>query len=498
MASDPNKIRALHISPGGPPPLDKPLPWNFHNPFLEIFSHFYGKEAHIDSREPLEGNWWEAYQDILRLEIHGDLPGGFDAVRHFTELVELVIYDSPSLKCLEFLRELKVLVKLRLIRCPALADVGPIVDLKLEQDHLQGNYSGDCLEAVCITGCALRELSPFARMGWLEELNLRENRITDVSPLASCRIPFLDLSRNQIEDIRPIYPLIRSGGEIYLNDNHIRDISGLTADMDEERREVYYTLKLWLGNNEIPREQLRENEDYIRDIGPEDISPAKREWVEKRYDVFMREYNNVRFEHGEGSRTTVRYTARSLRDCDELERYPSYSIRGKPVSPETAREIIRKTDGYLYELAYDKPGRGHLSDSIHEIFARHGVKPAYRSRTGIYPMHWIAPSGELHFGWCHPDGYIGIDYYSRMSCPFLSGMLDDWMFIMDNITTELDIVVGVTAMGDAFDPNRPIADQLYSGYHIKGIPSPCWTRRRPKSCTGNMTKHTETTSFGAP
>lgn len=30
--------------------------------------------------------------------------GGFDAVRHFTELDELVIYDSPSLKSLEFLQ----------------------------------------------------------------------------------------------------------------------------------------------------------------------------------------------------------------------------------------------------------------------------------------------------------------------------------------------------------------------------------------------------------
>lgn len=129
---------SLYIAPGGPPSLDKPLPWNFHCSFMN--KNLFGGEAHIDSREPLEAGWWKAYSNIRRLEIHGDLPGGFDAVRHFTELDELVIYDSLSLKSLEFLQELKVLENLQLIRCPALADMESIVALKLKQDQLRGNY----------------------------------------------------------------------------------------------------------------------------------------------------------------------------------------------------------------------------------------------------------------------------------------------------------------------------------------------------------------------
>ena len=62
---------SLYIAPGGPPPLDKPLPWNFHCSYMN--DGLLGKEVHIDSREPLEEGWWKAYPDILRLEIHGDL-----------------------------------------------------------------------------------------------------------------------------------------------------------------------------------------------------------------------------------------------------------------------------------------------------------------------------------------------------------------------------------------------------------------------------------------
>ena len=138
MAYDENTVWALHIAPGGPPPLEKPLPWNLHCYYMN--ETLPGKEVHIDSREPLKEDWWKDYPDVERLEIHGDLPGGFDAVRHFTKLDELVICDSPSLKSLEFLQELKVLENLQPIRCPALADMESIVELKLKQDQLRGNY----------------------------------------------------------------------------------------------------------------------------------------------------------------------------------------------------------------------------------------------------------------------------------------------------------------------------------------------------------------------
>ena len=480
MAFDKNRVWALHIAPGGPPPEDKPLPWNFRCSFMN--RGLPGKEVHIDSRKPLEADWWKDYPDVKRLEIHGDLPGGFDAVRHFSRLRELIVYDSASLECLTFIRELDELEIIQIIRCPYLEDVGPIADLMWRQYKVNNEKAEDkrfewhaSLEAVCINECGIKDLSPLEgldRRGVrsLQELNLRGNRIEDVSPLAHLWVHYLDLSRNQIEDIRPIYPLIRRGFEVYLNDNRIRDISGLTADLEEERRRIPglpARAKLWLGNNAIPKEQLRESEDHIRDIDPSDISPAKLKWMEKKYDAFMWEYDRRECGDGEGSHTTVRYTERSLDDCDELERRPTYSIRGKPVPRQTALEIIRRTDGYLHEFMY--PGLHRIkSDTIEEIFARHGTQPFHYYPPHVYPMQWFPKPGEPCYGWCHPDGYIGADDFSHEKNPFLYEMLEYWVFIIENITTELDMVVGVAHLNEVFDPNRPIADQLYSGYHIKG------------------------------
>lgn len=467
-------IRALHISPGGPPPSDRPLPWNLNCCYMN--ECMPGKEAHIDSREPPEADWWKPFVKVERLELHGDMPGGFDTVGQFTELRELVIYDSPSLKGLDFLQGLLWLEQLQVIRCPLLAGAEPVAGLIRKQEQLreQGtvkNKYGEGvarMEAVCIIDCALDDLSPFERIENLFELDLRGNYITDVTPLANCRVHYLDLSRNRIEDIRPVYRLIRTAEEVYLNDNHIRDISGLTAGLGKESRGIpgLGTLKMWLGNNAIPKEQLRENEDCIRDIGPEDISPEKLEWIEMKYREFRPESFGGEDEDdgGLGRCTTIRYTARSLADCQELDRWPPYSIRGRPVSRETAREIIRKTDNYLRAL--EDPGD---SDVIREIFERHGAEPrGCYTGSSVYAMRWFARPWQCCCGWCHPDGYIGIDDYSGVKIPFLDEMLDPWAFLIENVTKELDLVVGVSDKSESFDPNRPIADQLYSGYHIKG------------------------------
>lgn len=134
MAYDENTVWALHIAPGGPPPLEKPLPWNYHCSYTNRNSP--GKEVHIDSREPLEPDWWKAYPDIARLEIHGNMPGGYDFIRHFAGLNELVIYDSTSLERLTFIRELDELESIQIIRCPYFEDVGPVADLIRRQHKL--------------------------------------------------------------------------------------------------------------------------------------------------------------------------------------------------------------------------------------------------------------------------------------------------------------------------------------------------------------------------
>lgn len=70
-------------------------------------------------------------------------------------------------------------------------------------------------------------------------------------------------------------------------------------------------------------------------------------------------------------------------------RRPGYQLRGRPVAPEQAFEIIRRTDNFFgWECG---AGPDYLGSINFDSWWFHG-------------NHY--PAG---YGWCHPDGFIGLD-----------------------------------------------------------------------------------------
>lgn len=75
-------------------------------------------------------------------------------------------------------------------------------------------------------------------------------------------------------------------------------------------------------------------------------------------------------------------------------RRPAYWMRGKPVTPEQAFEIIRRTDNYF---SWNKAG-GQMSGPPKDFLS-------------IYTIDswWFDNHYPSCYGWCRPDGRIGLD-----------------------------------------------------------------------------------------
>ena len=100
---------------------------------------------------------------------------------------------------------------------------------------------------------------------------------------------------------------------------------------------------------------------------------------------------------------------------DRLGRWSSYSLRGKPVSPETAVRLIRILD-----------------ESV-------------RKELRFPDVDLLAPSPNSGYdhahGWAHPDGYVGLDMGCGIKNPFIEELLDE-LGDLARLCPNLDIVIG--------------------------------------------------------
>lgn len=72
-------------------------------------------------------------------------------------------------------------------------------------------------------------------------------------------------------------------------------------------------------------------------------------WKTEPYSIFRTKINGLDEPKAFYRDAKIRYSPDSLRDCSGIEScWPVYAIRGRPVSPELALEIIRKTDLYRF------------------------------------------------------------------------------------------------------------------------------------------------------
>ncbi len=118
-----------------------------------------------------------------------------------------------------------------------------------------------------------------------------------------------------------------------------------------------------------------------------------------------------------------------LRYCSCIRR-PSFLLRGAPVSPELAREIIARTDDSLYdldppeyweELWEDRLRSGRGMDVA--AFARSGAVSYFAQ---CHFSNWWFGCGHSPMGWCHFDGTIGKDDVTAGKYPTMSDYICDW------------------------------------------------------------------------
>lgn len=187
-------------------------------------------------------------------------------------------------------------------------------------------------------------------------------------------------------------------------------------------------------------------------------------WKTEPYSIFQGKHFDVPKAFYRDAR--IRYSPDSLRDCSGVKSsWPDYAIRGRPVSPELAMEIIRKTDLYRFYCVTDEGPR----NEIERMFQRSGVF-APDNYSDSYDMTWFPYEDWVRCGWCHPDGYIGINGYS-CKWPTLRNLLEPWVYLIQNVTLEMDLVAVITECKewlDNFDDSLPIEQEIACGFLVHG------------------------------
>ena len=137
------------------------------------------------------------------------------------------------------------------------------------------------------------------------------------------------------------------------------------------------------------------------------------EWDEEGKPKNKADYNKRKQYKLDGVKFTSSYQA-ELDLCNAARR-PVYAIRGKPVTPDQVREIILATDNNIIN-----------SRKIYfEYFESEWVKSNIFSN--MQRVH--STSDRISYGWCHPDGYIGLNHYMYSKNPFYYKLVGPWIYV---------------------------------------------------------------------
>lgn len=209
------------------------------------------------------------------------------------------------------------------------------------------------------------------------------------------------------------------------------------------------------------------------DITEELVNKKSRDW----YYKYCKIQDTGHLDQLDSRTPLITFTKQSYDAMWDAERRPVYTIIGKPVSKELAFEIIRKTDNYGSALNYPYPSAGERC--LQQFFAQHGVmlpielpecfySIATNNWFGVHTGRSFKEGFDVPFGWCHPDGYIGNTYYSSVKNPFPDEIIDEWDFIIQNVTDQLDLVMVFYDASERFKEGIKRNKQIAFGLHIKG------------------------------
>lgn len=116
---------------------------------------------------------------------------------------------------------------------------------------------------------------------------------------------------------------------------------------------------------------------------------------------------------------------RNLLDFKTGEERYYYRLRGKPVTPEQAFEIIRRTDTFMRNIDQIYWRDDHVGGDLF---------PSY------FFTRRHTPNG---FSWAHLDGTIGINYHISLAFAKMKAILEEWSYIAKAFPY-LDLVIAIT------------------------------------------------------
>lgn len=133
---------------------------------------------------------------------------------------------------------------------------------------------------------------------------------------------------------------------------------------------------------------------------------------------------------------------------NSIANYPYYRLRGKPVTPEQAMEIIIRTDNLWFDFDYNKPFDEYVpSTLIENRYYDHGSS----DRTG----------------WVHPDGTIGQNTRFGKGYPYIEEIFESLVPLAGSFPY-LDFFVGVSWYGDVSNREN-FDDEDWENFQKKGF-----------------------------
>ncbi|MBR1496104.1 MAG: hypothetical protein IJ617_00570 [Oscillospiraceae bacterium] len=146
-----------------------------------------------------------------------------------------------------------------------------------------------------------------------------------------------------------------------------------------------------------------------------------------------------------------------VEEYDTYVRRPYYRMRGKSVTPEQARDIIRRTDRLVDELSISFEGQEALK-------GRELIKSGDFVGSMNFDQWWFSRNHiPTHYGWSHPDGRIGCNAITQRFPNFgeyLSEMLR-WKLAFPY----LDLTIAVSF----WDEQPPYWWEAYDEIHRKWL-----------------------------
>ena len=265
-----SNVKQLHISQSAYLPDRRQILW--HNPGTYNNDRPFIDEVHLDSRELVgkeDSEWWRPYEDISRLEIIGDIPGGFEFIRNLKNLRSLGIFQSDMLDNLRLIEGLYKLEFLQIVNCPLVSDITPVVNLRNKQYFKRHENEYKSLQNIILRRCTISSLDAFRKdkTQTIGELHLRRNSIEDVEPLAGKWIDYLSLSHNKVKDIGPLYSKGRSVARLNVRHNKITRVSEALNRFAKSN----WVTELWIADNPLEAEEYFKINNFNQNIRVMDI-----------------------------------------------------------------------------------------------------------------------------------------------------------------------------------------------------------------------------------